>query len=97
VNEVNANPVKAVIIMRGESRRINRACVSRPFSASIQQLGRLFGLSNYLPKMIKQAPITAVVVLHPTAFRVKNIVGTSRMPQIAGSILIATYGTPGSR
>jgi hypothetical protein len=32
VKDVNANPVKAVMIIRGESRRINRAWVRRPFS-----------------------------------------------------------------
>lgn len=38
VKHVNANPVKAVMIMRGESRRINRACVKRPFSSVSQYL-----------------------------------------------------------
>lgn len=33
VKEVNARAVKAVAIIRGESSRIKRACVRRPFSA----------------------------------------------------------------
>ena len=49
-----------------------------------------------LPKTMKPAPKKEVMVLHPAAFNVKNMVGTRRMPQIAGSNRMATYGTPGS-
>lgn len=43
-----------------------------------------------LPKMMRLAPKTAVMVRQPTALRVRNIEGTSRIPQIAGNRRIAT-------
>ncbi len=47
--------------------------------------------------MTSPAPRAAVVVRQPAAFRVRNMVGIVKTPQIAGSMRMVTYGTLGSR
>lgn len=53
-------------------------------------------LLSGLPKMMSPAPMTAVMVRHPRALRVRNMKGAKKTPQMAGNMRMATYGTPGS-
>lgn len=48
------------------------------------------GRRMVIPKMTRPAPNAAVMVLQPTVLRVRNMVGMVRIPQMAGSIRMAT-------
>ena len=99
VKQVQASAVKAVNMINGESNSIRRDCVTKALSAKLVSLGcHIYTpLHFFSPKMTKPAPKAADIVRQPDAFSVRNIVGTVRIPKIAGRSLIATYGTPGSR
>lgn len=48
------------------------------------------GLVKSIPKMMREAPIAAVMVRQPTTLRVKNMHGTNKIPQMAGNKRIET-------
>lgn len=81
--------MKAVKITNGESNRIRRDCVSRPFSEQLSVV-TAFEIRAAIPNIIKPAPMAAVLVRHPAALRVRNIVGIVMTPIKAGKSRMAT-------